>query len=99
MTVLLGRPAGYPQGKVGVSRRLPRLAALPARAWDARPVARRFDLAEGGVVVLDDAWLDAKEAAFLFAAVRDEVAWRQERIRIHGRECMQPRLVAWFGDP
>jgi alkylated DNA repair dioxygenase AlkB len=61
-------------------------------------VARRFALADGGVVVLHEAWLDAREAGALFAALRDEVGWRQERIRIHGREHLQPRLVAWFGD-
>src|SRR5262249_39731777 len=35
----------------------------------------------------------------LFVGLRDEIAWRQERIRIRGREYVQPRLVAWFGDP
>jgi alkylated DNA repair dioxygenase AlkB len=61
-------------------------------------VARRFALADGGVVVLYETWLDGREAGVLFAALRDEVGWRQERIRIHGREHLQPRLVAWFGD-
>lgn len=61
-------------------------------------MARRFALADGGVVVLHETWLDAREAGALFTALRDEVGWRQERIRIHGREHLQPRLVAWFGD-
>ena len=67
--------------------------------WDAGPVARRFDLADGGVVFLHEAWLEPNAAAELFVGLRDEIGWRQERIRIHGREHLQPRLVAWFGDP
>src|SRR5258705_7973294 len=63
------------------------------------PVARRFALADGGVVVLHEAWLEPNVAAELFVGLRDEIGWRQERIRIHGREYMQPRLAAWFGDP
>jgi alkylated DNA repair dioxygenase AlkB len=62
-------------------------------------VARRFALADGGVVVLHEAWLEAGAATELFVGLRDGIGWRQERIRIHGREYMQPRLVAWFGDP
>jgi alkylated DNA repair dioxygenase AlkB len=64
-----------------------------------RGVARRLALADGGVVVLHEAWLEASAATELFVGLRDEVPWRQEQIRIHGREFMQPRLVAWFGDP
>jgi alkylated DNA repair dioxygenase AlkB len=62
-------------------------------------VARRMALADGGALVFHEAWLEASAAAELFVGLRDEIAWRQERIRIHGREFMQPRLVAWFGDP
>jgi alkylated DNA repair dioxygenase AlkB len=62
-------------------------------------VVRRFSLANGGAVVLHEGWLDPGAASELFAGLRDEIAWRQERIRIHGREHLQPRLVAWFGDP
>jgi alkylated DNA repair dioxygenase AlkB len=59
----------------------------------------RFSLADGGAVVLHEGWLEPGPASELFAHLRDEIGWRQERIRIHGREYLQPRLVAWFGDP
>jgi alkylated DNA repair dioxygenase AlkB len=64
-----------------------------------RPVTRRFSLAGGGAIVLYEGWLEPAAAAELFVGLRDEIGWRQESIRIRGREHMQPRLVAWFGDP
>jgi len=62
-------------------------------------VIDRYDLADGGSVVLHDDWLDPEEAALLFRSLRDDVPWRQDRVRIHGREFLQPRLSAWYGDP
>lgn len=35
-------------------------------------------------------WLDA---------LQNELAWRQDRIRLYGREIPIPRLNAWYGDP
>ena len=29
----------------------------------------------------------------------DDTKWRQEAVRIYGKEHQQPRLVAWYGDP
>lgn len=55
-------------------------------------------LAGGGLLELHDPWLPAAEAAALFAALRDGLAWKQESIRIFGREHLQPRLSAWYGD-
>jgi len=62
-------------------------------------VPRSHALAGGGSLDLYDNWLAPDETSELFAALRDDVAWRQERIRIAGREYLQPRLIAWFGDP
>lgn len=56
-------------------------------------------LAGGGVITLIDPFLPAPEAEALFAALRDGVAWKHEKIRVFGREHLQPRLTAWFGDP
>lgn len=33
-----------------------------------------------------------------FSALMQEIAWKQEPIKIMGREIMQPRLTAWYGD-
>jgi alkylated DNA repair dioxygenase AlkB len=39
------------------------------------------------------------DAAALFADLRAEVAWASKSILICGREVLQPRLTAWYGDP
>jgi len=59
---------------------------------------RSYSLAGGGNLLVYDGWLGPEEASALFAALRSEIAWRQERVRIAGREHLQPRLIAWFGD-
>ena len=35
--------------------------------------------------------------ADLFSQLRDEVPWRQNKIRMFGKEFNEPRLTAWFG--
>lgn len=54
----------------------------------------------------DDAWFDLypnwlapARAEALMATLLDEVAWEQRHIEVFGREVLQPRLVAWVGDP
>jgi alkylated DNA repair dioxygenase AlkB len=39
------------------------------------------------------------EADALFEALRETIAWRREAIVMFGRQVMQPRLTAWYGDP
>jgi alkylated DNA repair dioxygenase AlkB len=29
----------------------------------------------------------------------DQTIWRQESVKIYGKEYQQPRLIAWYGDP
>ena len=53
----------------------------------------------GGLLTLRDPWLPANEAEALFAALQDGLAWKQEKIKVFGREHLQPRLTAWYGDP
>jgi alkylated DNA repair dioxygenase AlkB len=60
--------------------------------------ARTIQLAGGGELLLDEAWLPAGEAARLFLALVAETPWRQEEVIIAGRAVMQPRLTAWYGD-
>ncbi|AUX47190.1 DNA methylase [Sorangium cellulosum] len=56
-------------------------------------------LVEGGWFALLDPWLPRAEAEALFEALRDGVAWRQDKIKLFGNEHLQPRLSAWYGDP
>lgn len=37
--------------------------------------------------------------AELFTLLNDTLAWRQESITLFGRRMLQPRLLAWYGDP
>ena len=45
------------------------------------------------------AWLAPTAAAQLLAALRAEVPWRQEAIRLYGRQHPLPRLTCWMADP
>ncbi len=40
----------------------------------------------------------AEEADSYFMRLQEEIAWKQEPIKIFGRELMQPRLTAWYGN-
>ena len=40
----------------------------------------------------------AEECHELFTGLQSNVEWKQEPIKIMGREIMQPRLTAWYGD-
>ena len=44
-------------------------------------------------------FLEAAEATRLLERLWRELDWTQRKIRLFGREQMQPRLVAWYGDP
>lgn len=38
------------------------------------------------------------ETTVFFSRLQTEIEWKQEPIKIFGREIMQPRLTAWYGD-
>ncbi len=44
-------------------------------------------------------FLEQSKADHYLAILLDEIAWRQEPIKIFGKEVMQPRLTSWYGDP
>ena len=50
-------------------------------------------------VALDPDFLSPERAAAYLRELETTIAWRQEPIRLFGREVMQPRLTAWYGDP
>lgn len=41
----------------------------------------------------------AEDSDRYFNILREEIAWKQEPIKIMGKLVMQPRLTAWYGDP
>lgn len=53
----------------------------------------------GGEALLDAAFLPPADADRLFSALRREIVWETERIKLFGREVQVPRLIAWHGDP
>lgn len=44
------------------------------------------------------AFYRSPESALLMDTLLREIAWRQETIVLWGKECLQPRLSAWYGD-
>jgi alkylated DNA repair dioxygenase AlkB len=50
-------------------------------------------------VLLDPHFLLPSAAADLFKELLATIPWRQEPIKLFGKEVMQPRLTAWHGDP
>lgn len=43
-------------------------------------------------------FFSSMESELLFKTIVDETPWRNEPIKIFGKEVMQPRLTAWFGE-
>lgn len=63
-----------------------------------RPARQHFDLPDAEIW-LQRRWIERTAADRLFAALRDEVPWRQDQITLYGKTNDVPRLNAWFGDP
>lgn len=43
-------------------------------------------------------FFEAKEADLIFEQLQKEIPWQQDNIRVFGKEYLQPRLTALFGD-
>lgn len=50
-------------------------------------------------VILYSDLFSKSEADALFDALRDEISWQQETIKMYGKEHNIPRLTAWHGEP
>lgn len=61
------------------------------------PAATALPLRDGRLAWWPHAF-EPEDAARLFDALRETLAWQQERLTIFGREHAVPRLVAWHGD-
>lgn len=51
-----------------------------------------------GEVFLFSNFFSPKESDLLFNDLLNVINWKQEPIKIFGKEVMQPRLTAWYGD-
>jgi len=51
-----------------------------------------------GEVYLYPSFFNDEESTGFFRALQETIAWKQEPIKIMGREIMQPRLTAWYGE-
>lgn len=51
-----------------------------------------------GEVFLYENFYNRIEAGGLFIALQKEIDWKQESIKIFGKEKQLPRLTAWYGD-
>ncbi len=43
-------------------------------------------------------FFDKEKSDLWFNVLLSEIRWKQEPVKIFGREIMQPRLTAWYGD-
>jgi alkylated DNA repair dioxygenase AlkB len=59
----------------------------------------RWELPDDGLVELLPGFVPEAQCAATFEVLRAEVPFEAKRIRILGREILQPRLTAWIGDP
>ncbi len=59
----------------------------------------RAGSAGGSSAILYRRAFTAAQSARLFRTLFDEVSWEQRAITVYGKKHLQPRLVAWIGDP
>jgi len=55
-------------------------------------------LPRDGTVFLFNEFFSDEEGHILFEKLKDNIQWRQEPIKLFGKQVMQPRLTAWHGD-
>jgi alkylated DNA repair dioxygenase AlkB len=60
-------------------------------------IKRNLNLPQAEVSIYDNFFSD-KESLRLFSELSENVNWKQEYIKIYGREIPVPRLQAWYGD-
>lgn len=62
------------------------------------PGARPVPLPDGLLYHLPQ-FLAPDEASVLLGQLTSSPDWQQHRLKLFGRECLTPRLCAWYGDP
>jgi alkylated DNA repair dioxygenase AlkB len=53
----------------------------------------------GGEVYYNPHFLEENDARRYFGELRSTIIWKEESVRIFGKNVLQPRLTAWYGDP
>jgi hypothetical protein len=43
-------------------------------------------------------FFDLRESDKIFQTLRDEISWRQDKMKIYGKDIDLPRKTAWYGD-
>lgn len=51
-----------------------------------------------GEVIIYDNFFEKLESHNLFKELRNNLNWRQDKIKMFGKECDLPRLTTWYGD-
>jgi alkylated DNA repair dioxygenase AlkB len=57
----------------------------------------KIDLPDADIVMYPN-FFSPNECEKLLSEIKESTSWRQEKIRIYGREINLPRLTAWYGD-
>jgi alkylated DNA repair dioxygenase AlkB len=70
------------------------------KLFDAPEVsdAPRIIVNDRGLVTYDPYFIDAFAGDELLNELLRDVPWKQEHLRMYGREIPFPRLTAWYGD-
>mgnify|MGYP001247585789 CR=1 FL=1 len=59
---------------------------------------KSFDLSGFGMVDYYPSFFEQKESDRYFKNLSDKITWRQDKIKIIGKEINLPRLTAWYGE-
>ncbi len=64
----------------------------------AEPTRERLEIEDAEISLRQHIELGASPEVLLRELI-EETPWRHEAVTIYGKEIMQPRLIAWYGDP
>jgi alkylated DNA repair dioxygenase AlkB len=59
---------------------------------------RHIPVKDGKLIYLPG-FIDERTSEILIDNLRKEIIWKQETLKIFGRQHLTPRLTAWYGDP
>ena len=71
----------------------------PGSGWTTVELPFEGVVKNPGKAALAPFFFTPGEAAAHFTELRDSLCWEERAIQIFGRRLLQPRLVAYYGDP